>query len=468
MKKIFVAFLAVVLLVAFGAPAMAANLKLTSKGYMDVTGIWISNGLFDVFPGPRTGNQDDSADWYQQELIINPVLHINEKVRIHGRFTIMERMWRGIHGGEFDGESAGMGVETNYRSGHNFWVEQIYLSFPLFGGTLYVGRMPGGGWAYPFQNWDRNRDRIKYVRKFGPVLLIGVIEKLLEADAPVVQAIGDQIVGIQNDLTWSGVVGGPYDTAHNDLNAYAVGAVVPLSKSPLIVWRPLFYYIDRQNTNGYTAIIMNAFMVKAGIFRMDAEVNFRWRCDRNAFINDGNWRDWNARQWSAWFEAGVHPGPFSIVLGGMFLEGTSQVEPWNSRSLWGVGAEFQPSLLLFSEDMGVLWNTAGVANGTGGASGYQMLYLRANYKINDTMNLYGIVGCLWAHTMWDDTADGVNHAGKFLGTEANLGFKWNFIDNISYVFEAAYLWPGDYWNSFAGWNTNRNVFGFRHMLVIEW
>jgi hypothetical protein len=102
--------------------------------------------------------------------------------------------------------------------------------------------MPGGGWAYPFQNWDRNRDRIKYVRKFGPVLLIGVIEKLLEADAPVVQAIGDQIVGIQNDLTWSGVVGGPYDTAHNDLNASRGCGGSPEQEPPYRVAAPVLLH----------------------------------------------------------------------------------------------------------------------------------------------------------------------------------------------------------------------------------
>ena len=114
------------------------------------------------------------------KMLIQPTLHINDKVRIHSRITILERVWTGnvqvAGNGSFDNDGG------DYRGNNEFWVEQLYVSFPLFGGTMYVGRMSGGSWAYPWQNTEDNRDRIKYVRKFGHVVVVGLIEKLAEGD----------------------------------------------------------------------------------------------------------------------------------------------------------------------------------------------------------------------------------------------------------------------------------------------
>lgn len=480
MKKFFLALMAVALALALAAPAMA-GLKLTSSGRMDVYGAWVSGNIIDRNDGRDDAN-DDSADWYEMELVIDPILHINEKVRIHARITMMEH----IYGTGGFGAVNNSGL--NYRGENNLWLERLWLSFPLFGGTLRVGRMPGGSWGFPFADNDANRDRILWLGPmFGTPIVGGfLIEKLAEGDG-VLPGFNPP----SHALTLAPAANDSWDTLHSDINAYAVLAIVPFSRN--FIWRPLVYYIDRQaglpplthpKAHGYTLLIDHVHSLKAGIFTWDIEFAWVNHCITKAFFFDDRWHDWQVDQWLGWTEMGLHPGPFSFWAGGFYVEGTGYEarrrvdDPiifgrfWNSNSLVGTGGEFQPFLLLFSEDMGLLWNTTGVPNGTSGTSGYWSAYLRASYKINDTMTLFGIIGSLWADKMYrlensifhnERVHKGSPH--NHLAWEADIGFRWAFMDNIAYQIDVGYLGAGAYFNGFAGNDDSRSVFGDRKSVV---
>jgi hypothetical protein len=363
---------------------------------------------------------------------------------------------------------AGNGAFDNdggdYRGNNDFWVEQLYVSFPLFGGTMYVGRMSGGSWAYPFQNTEDNRDRIKYVRKFGHVVLVGLIEKLVEGD-------GSQV------LTVAPAAGDNWDYSTSDINSYAVGAIIPFSKN--IIYKPLFYFVDYQNVvpdTGWDFLMMNGLGLKFGGFFMDLEINFRMRERDNQFGGaDGVTKDWDEVQWSGWGEAGFKSGPVEVALGGWYLEGTDSANAWESNSFWGLGGEWQPTMLLFSEDLGVLWNTMGVANGSSGLSGYVAAYLRGAFKINDAMTLSGILAYVEADEMMRGTKwNGVGTADDEIGTELNITFAWKFLPNLTYSVTGAYLWTGDYFDDSINVGTAgqrdqaNNVFGMHHGITVEW
>ena len=459
MKKFLLILTVTVVALCLAAPAMA-GLKLTTKGYMDVTGVYLSGNILDR--GVGAGNTNDSSNaWYQMEMIVDTTLHINDKVRIHGQFTVMERIWNGAD------QSAVVNAFADYRGATDFYWERLYLSFPLFGGTLYVGRMGGGGWAYPYQDAKDNRDRIKYVRKFGHILMVGVIEKLAELDGAA-------------PLTAAPAAGDAFDTSHGDVNSYAVGSVIPFSKS--FIWKPLFYYIDRQTAgglanDGYSAIFMNAFTVNVGAFFLDTEINYRWTDRQNFAINGvtGLPEDWDEGQWSYWVDLGVNFGPAQLAFGSFFLEGTDSANAWENQSLWGIGAEFEPLLLLTSEDAGLVWNAVGVANGSAGGSGFEAYYLRGCYKISDSMKISAILAYVEGDEMMPGSHwDGVRSADDELGWEFDIGFEWKFMPNIKYVAEFAYLDAGDYWSTAAyagngvGTSVDNDVWGMRHMLVINW
>lgn len=90
MKKTFILSLVSLALVAFIAAPAVAELKLTTKGYMKVQGVWTSGG--------PTDSTEVSNAWHNMEMIIKPIFHINDKVRIFSQIRIMERNWSGDAG----------------------------------------------------------------------------------------------------------------------------------------------------------------------------------------------------------------------------------------------------------------------------------------------------------------------------------------------------------------------------------
>jgi hypothetical protein len=292
-------------------------------------------------------------------------------------------------------------------------------------------------------------------------VVLGVIEKLAEADA--------NVNGL-TALTVAPAAADPFDTSSGDTDAFAVGAIIPFSKN--IIYKPLLYYIDLQAaSDAYQGIFMNGLMIKAGPFKLDTEINYRWI----EWENFAGTRDRDEGQWSWWADAGVTFGPAEIALGTFYLEGTDSANAWENKSLWGIGAEFQPLLLLTSEDCGLLWNSAGVPNGSVGLSGFEAYYLRAGYKISDSMKLTAILGYMEADEMLAGSHwDGVRSADDEIGWEFDIGFEWKFMPNIKYVAEFAYLATGDYFDTFnfagngVGTDVSNDVWGMRHMLVINW
>ncbi len=462
MKRFFLGLAVVAVALCIAAPAMA-DIKFTSKGYMDVKGIFLNKNILDSGAGDADKNESSNA-YYKMKMIIEPTFHVNDKVRLHSKVTVMERYWRGGHGAENDTTGFGVtgGRGGNYRAEHNFWWEQLYVSFPVFDGTLSVGRMSGGAWAFPFQDSESNRDRIKYVRKVGNITLLGLIEKLGEGDG-----------ANPPWLTLNPATGDSFTNSFSDTDAYAVGAVVPFSKD--IVWRPLVYYIHHEQaaaaSSGYTLYISNALGFKMGPFFFDGELNY-WNRKWDNFFNPG---DLKGDQWAGWVDTGMNFGPAQFAVGGFYLQGQNKAAatPNNNgdkrRALSTTGEEFQPLLLLFSEDVGLLWSTSGVPNGSfeANSSGYQAFYARASYKLTDTMTFKGIYGYLKADKMVKA------NVSKTLGHEIDLCFEWKLMDNLTYVIEGGYLIAGKYFEEFpkahgATTDLSNDVYGMRHMLVISW
>lgn len=454
MKK-FIGILAVLAVaVAFTTPAMA-DVKFTSKGYMDVTGILAKKNIIDV---DATTKADSTNAWYQMEMIIDPTLAINDKVKIHARITVLERHMSGAYTNSNNLGTNGANYRSEPAGGNEFWVERLWMAFPLFGGELRVGRMSGGSWAYPFQDNDDNRDRILWIGRLGgsPFTLVGVIEKLGEGDG------GSYLTTSPAGSSWT--------NSASDTDAYALGAILPFSKN--IIYRPLIYFINSQQTDTKTYLFLNGLMLNFGVFKLDAEINYRW--GTTTVPSPG--QDIDYAQFTGWVEGTFMLGPAELGVGIFYLQGEDEnatVSNPERNSLWGTGQEFEPSLLLFSEDIGLLFNTSGVSNASIGTSGYEAAYVKAGFKLSDTMKVRAIFVYLNANEMLaGSAADGVGTADDHIGMELDVGFEWQFMPNIKYVFEAGYLKAGDYFKDRYGATVAEDItndpYGCRHMLVITW
>jgi hypothetical protein len=506
MKKFLIVMTSVLVALAFAMPAGAADFKMTWKGYMDVTGYSVSAAPVDAGVGPGL-DRDSTNSWYQQELVIEPVFHINDKIRIHNKITIMERNWGGTQGGavaytpgtldaasgtnplaSLVGNPAGANatggpIGEDQSGAHNFWWEQCYLSFPLLGGTLSVGRMPGGQWGTLYMDDEDNRDRIKYVRKFGHIVALGVIEKLEEND-------GGQFAG------------NPFGNSDSDVDAYAVGAVIPFSKN--IIYKPLLYFVDYGSGSvtlgnalaayppGFSLrafgaerwLFLQEFLFKTGPFKFNAEIIYIWgeQYDRNV----GGTKDREEKQWMWWAEGSFNFGPAEIALGHFYLQGQgddgNEINP-EINSVYGTGNMWEPLLIMFSNDIGLYNDSVGVPNSTNATawppdevaltgSGFVGWYLRGAYKISDAMKLSAIFGICEADEM--HVIAGQNNGrtpDKELGQEFDIQFDWNFLPNITYSAAFAYMWTGDYYDDVdgtVGRDLSNNIYAFMHKLTIQW
>ncbi|MBW1787726.1 MAG: hypothetical protein JRK53_14065 [Deltaproteobacteria bacterium] len=167
MKKIIVTLMFALAATAFVVAPAAADIKFTSKGYMQIQGMYQN-----AWPVKINGYQG-SNNWYNMEMVLTPTLHINDKVRIHAQIRMMERNYSGTAAGDLYATEANQDKYNVWGdSQNNFWLERLYIALPVLGGNLQIGRRSGGNWANAFADSDENRDRILYVRRIGPFTTI--------------------------------------------------------------------------------------------------------------------------------------------------------------------------------------------------------------------------------------------------------------------------------------------------------
>jgi hypothetical protein len=456
MKKFFIGIVAVMAIFALVAPAPAI-MKITSQGYYKVSGIYISNNPID--------NHSDSNDWYNMEMIVEPVLHINDKVRIHSQISILERNYTSADrdataGNLYATDAAQSKYNVFGDEQNNFWVQRLYMAAEVMGGFLTVGRMSGGAFGYAWGDSESNADRIKYVRRFGMVTLVGVYEKSRELDG------GQQAPRLGNlatDPSW--------DASDNDTDSYGLAAVVPLGKMGLL--RFLSWNIRDGNPKGKRGItdsdpnwghlLWLCTGLNLGTLKIDTEINYSYREDKSVLLPNGKKKDVTNTQWSFWGEVGVTPGPFEVYGGGFYIQGEDSQDVNNDDRVagyWSVGRNFEPTLLLFSEDMGLLYGIQGLANGSIGNSGIWEIHARAGYKLTDTMKLTGILQYVSLAEME------INNVDKEVGYEFDMGFEWKFMPNVTYMIEGAYFSPGDYFKD--TFPDDQSVYGVRNTIRVEW
>ncbi|MBW1787727.1 MAG: hypothetical protein JRK53_14070, partial [Deltaproteobacteria bacterium] len=199
-----------------------------------------------------------------------------------------------------------------------------------------------------------------------------------------------------------------------DQDAYAIGAVMPFSKN--IILRPLWYGIrdGRSNLLGqgdqpaWYHIFMLGGIYKFGPVKLEHEIQYLFGDAKGSASAGGDIKN---SGWGIWAGAGMNFGPLDVDLNGFWIQGGDHKASDKDRTFGlPTGQRFQPLLLTFSEDMGYLFNTRGVPNGSVDVnqSGYVVLYLPISFKISDDMKVGGVFGYLRA----DKMLDGSHHDGS--------------------------------------------------------
>lgn len=194
----------------------------------------------------------------------------------------------------------------------------------------------------------------------------------------------------------------------------------------------------------------------------------------------GNQKD--VEMMAYWLEAAYEAGPANIELGYAFMSGDEDggLNDLEAAALLGQGEDWEKMFILTGDDHGMDLNLGG--DGTSKAdgnilnigsdmsyAGLSLMYLGANYDINDSINIGGIVGYAMADKKLKktDATGATYYVDDSYGTEIDLTLTWKFMGNLQYNGTAAYLIADDFWKKGIATAEIDDCLALYHELVLS-
>jgi len=420
MKKLFAAILALGLIVAFSATASAVDVKVSGSYY--VVGVYDNQpSLNDATPYSRS--------YFYQRIRIQPEFKIAEGLSFTARMDAMEGNWD-VNRAKF----ASGGGNTGFD-----W-ERGYVTFASGIGKFDVGYMSAGKFGLDWADSETTRPRIKLTTKMGPVLLIAIYEKWTENSV---------------NQAWSN--GSTANkTADADGAAYYLAPIYNFKGGQTGV---LYGYINFNNTRtaGFrtTKQILHPYLKTSfGSFIVEAELNYIFG-KKMEFDSGVGGTDVKYNGWGAYLMAKTNVGPATIGAQLGWSQGDDPDTADKDESGPGKGADWNPALILFNDDLAT-WsggdmNTSGSGAapnfskpaGVYGNNGMQIFNIFADYKVTPKF----MAGAALTYAKADKVVAGWE---KTYGTEFDVKATYKLYDNLSYMVGAGYLWTGDYYKGLNG------------------
>ena len=410
MKKLMLLAVVAAMVVALAAPAFAVTTEF--KGAYRIRGFYDSSRLLD-------DAQANSHAWMDMRLRLMTTFVINENMQLVTRFDALDnKRWSTgeDNSGDIDFERAYMKVKTQY-------------------GLFEAGRMAGRQFGTTFVDTEIDADRLKYTLKYSDFILGAVFEKIAEVDS----------------LTF------PFpDYSDTDAATYYLFGVY---KTEPLTAGLLIGYTNSKAASDYVGVgstpydsnfwtIDPYFIYKFDAFSVQGEAMFRtgnaMEYDRkqyealNAGLKD---IDWDA--WAYNLEGTYAYGPMSFQLGYAWMQGQgSNKNDTKVKTLGTLGEDWDKLWILTStenEDLSAGLGGAGNINAGVGANGAKIFYVGVGYKPFDNLALNFVYGNAKAEAPVDSTWS------KDYGSEYDFTVNYAINPNLNYMFIAAYLDSGDFW-----------------------
>jgi hypothetical protein len=405
MKRFLVVLLALGLIVAFSAPAAAADVKFS--GSYHVMGQAISNQSLQKDAGA-------SNAFYNQRLRIQTVFQVAEGLKLTTRFDAMERVW-----GEQGLSSSALGEE-------NIQWERAYVTFMVPFGQFDIGYQSVGGFGTSFANAVSSGARLKYTYVNGPWKVLVLTDK-----------------GGEEDLGTT--------AADKDYDKYAVAPIYKFAGGEAGV---LFeYFNDASNSAVVDGNYKQKWWIvdpyfKATFGDLYLEGEFVWKGGTKYAYESGATGDVDFDGISAYLMAKYNLAQFYV--GGQFAY-VSGDDPTTTDDEAGFsGQDYNPCLLFFMDDQ---------LNKHAGNIGF---YATTNDTIGNAYLYQGFAGfkpmakldvkASFTFVQADEKPTG--YADDSMGTEFDLTANYKIYDNLSYMVGFGYLWAGDY---YKGTSTSNEV-----------
>ncbi|MGD1152335.1 MAG: hypothetical protein ABR911_05590 [Syntrophales bacterium] len=438
MRKVWIALLLIVLIMAFALPVSAADVKFS--------GSYVAQGYYDNNRSLKGDGGPSVSDTWQR-LRVQTDFKVQEGLMLTTRFDALEKIWGASRSATATSTSlAGNDQESeNIKFTHAF----VTLNVPGDVGTLMIGYMTQGTWGTVFGNtgeqdygmrvkwdwdtgsffwgarWDKTEGK-KYYSSLGPAGNVGVSTYVVDHDSEKYSALGG------------------YKWKTGDAGLY------------------ITYYLDTSTadnpTTGYKATYWNFQpYVKAslGIVYVESEFGF-YTGKRLAYnIENGTTRqNQDYTGWRGYIMANVdlapaYAGALAFYASGDDLGSGTKYEGGNK-----IGTDFAPCLILFNYDLG-RWNgVLGGQNGVTTVGAYNSDNVMAWQIFAGIKPIPKLdVKASFTNASLDQNVV-ANQISKNIGYELDLSATYKIYDNLSYMVGFGYLWAGD---AFQGSSSSAKV-----------
>ena len=445
MKKLLVVLLSLGLIVAFGATASAADLKVGGSYY--VAGVYDNNAAL----APSASAY--SRAYFFQRVRLQPEFKIAEGLTFTTRMDALEKQWgnnnwkgNGAVGDDGTSSRPSNGISTNNVQ-ESIEFERAYVTFLTKIGQFQVGYQSINGWGTAYGDSETTGARILYATAAGPVTLLAIYEKMYEADRSTLNA---GKVDMDNDTySLAGIYNAKGIEAGLLLKYYAYKAGLAAVGA------------TGRTGNGASKFWLISPYAKAtfGPVFVEAEVNYftgKMQESETAGVADLDYK-----AWTGYLHGKMTFGP--AYAGALFSYASGDNDATDNEfntAHAGGGTSWNPALLLMNDDIST-W-AGSVQGGTVKSQKTNVLFYKIYGGFNPTAKLNMEMGLIYA------TADKVatNYDKKY-GMEADITATYKLYDNLSYMVGAAYLWAGDYFKKGVATATVENDYLLMNKLTLS-
>jgi len=453
MKKLWLVFLSLALVMVFYASAFAVDVKFS--GTFEAAGMYQDRTTFlkgGYSLDPNTGNpvfgDGPSTAFYFQRLRVRTDFIVSPGLKLVTRFDAMERAWgaaRSTPDTPLDSQSAGTRAENE-----NIAFDWAYIEYTSPIGLFLAGYNDDGAWGTVFGNSSVPRGMVMWaVQQSGWTGFLAAV-KMSEKNKTAKYST---------------------NVTDNDLDEYQ-GGVVYEWKGGQVGLLGVYY---REATNkpltagpfdiglvGNVYVLEPYAIVQIGPVKIQAELNYAWG---NLKVNESNpfTSDQRIDNLAGWVDAAVDLKMFYLGGSVAYVAGNDWSKPEVIKGgLITGGMDWNPTLLMFNNERHY-WAGAIPGNNITSTS---MNFVSQNFGLNDTgmYNALFFQGRAGVRPMDKlDIMASVSYAkadsktlpgglpdavSDVYGTEIDVTATYKITDNLSYMVGAAYLFTGDYFKGF--------------------
>ena len=492
MKKLLILALGAFLVVAFTTAAMAET-KVNFKGTYRVRAFYNNN-----FKLNNESDDESKSSYFDNRLRLDFQLMPSDNLTMNIGLTTENWRWGKNGAGAFATRPTTNQTNDGVVS---FEIRYAYMDIKTGYGLFQVGRMPGDAAGLATLGWtgtwlgsgflddvaDSSRDRIAYELPMGNFKLIAVYEKKHELDDGTGNLGGRTVNKYDQDWdSWSITPvyrfsnGGvactfSYDKMNSQFRDLESSAVIT-DWLPVPVQQATAGLGGTSDIDAYYWKVNPAVALNFGPVGIHVEAAYlngkaQWN---NPAGTPATWTDpttgirydikdeVDLQTWAFYTDVTYTFGPGLAGIQYAYISGDESNYDYDVDGLLPLGGDFTPFLIVYDRGLSFAGTAPnGQAMNINDQANQWMVGGWVDYSVTEDLMLHAALGYFAVNEIPNKNWD------KHVGTEFDLGLKYNIMANLSYQLDLGYFWTGDYYKMGVSTNDVGNAYCVKNTLQIS-